>query len=105
MLALGLVNGIHDTASVHPEASIHSSVTLGKHCVIGKCVIGEGSRIGDFSTVKDGAIIGKNVVIREYCLIGGSGFGFSADTDGKNERIPHIGVVVIEDDVEIFPFA
>lgn len=99
-----LPSGIHPSAIIHPEARIHRSVFVGDHCIIGKCTIGENSRIYPFSIIRDGSIIGKNVIIREYCLIGGTGFGFVRNEKRCLERIPHIGNVIIEDDVELFPY-
>lgn len=96
--------GVHPTALVDPGAEIHTSVSIGPFCVIGKCTIGEGSRIGAWTVVKDCVRIGRNVVIREHCMIGGVGFGLVRHPDGKLTRMPHIGNTVIEDDVEIFPY-
>ncbi|MFH1944814.1 MAG: hypothetical protein ABIJ35_06355 [Acidobacteriota bacterium] len=96
--------GIHPSAQIHPEADIHSTVAIGQFCIIGKCRIGEGSVVGPFSVVKDNVTIGKNVTVREYCLLGGAGFGFERDDHAVPQRIPHIGSVVIEDNVEIFPY-
>jgi UDP-3-O-[3-hydroxymyristoyl] glucosamine N-acyltransferase len=79
-------------------------VTISAFSIIGKCEIGENSIIGSHSIIKDGVIIGKNVVIREHCLIGGPGFGMVRDEHGHVFRMPHIGHTVIEDDVEIFPY-
>ena len=46
--------------------------------------------------------LGKNITIHENCTIGTEGFGFAKDEDGKWLHIPHIGLVIIEDNVEIF---
>jgi len=96
--------GIHSSARIHPEAMIHPTVSIGQGCVLGKCQIGENSRIHAYTIVKDNVIIGKGVIIREYCLIGGCGFGFVRDEADGLVRIPHIGGVIIEDDVELFPY-
>jgi len=96
--------GIHPTAFIHPEARIHQSVSIGPQCYIGKCEIGENSKIYFSTVIKDDSIIGKHVVIREFCFIGGPGFGFSTDRNGYYKRMPHIGNVIIEDYVELFPY-
>tara|TARA_E500000178_G_C16935025_1_gene713567 strand:- start:281 stop:1246 length:966 start_codon:yes stop_codon:yes gene_type:complete len=67
---------------------IESNVIIGENCVIGSGVI-----------IKN-TIIGKNVVIQDNCKIGQKGFGF-IPVNGKNVKFPHIGKVIIEDDVEI----
>ena len=96
--------GIHPTASVHPEATIHPSVSIGAYSIVGRCEIGEGSRVANYCVIHDRSIIGRRVDIRDYCTIGGAGFGFVRNEQGVLERIPHVGGVVIEDDVEIFPY-
>jgi UDP-3-O-[3-hydroxymyristoyl] glucosamine N-acyltransferase len=96
--------GVHPTANVHPEAIIHPTVSIGQYCLIGKCRIGENSRVHAYSIIKDNVMIGKGVIIREYCLIGGCGFGFVRDEADGLVRISHIGGVIIEDDVELFPY-
>jgi len=45
--------------------------------------------------------IGKNVIIRSGATIANEGFGLSPDSDGKFHRVPHTGIVVLEDDVQI----
>ena len=96
--------GIHPTVIIHPAAEIHSSVSIGPHCIIGNCEIGENSQIHSFTVIKDNTKVGKNVIIREHCLIGGCGFGYVRHNDGHLERMPHIGLVTVEDDVELFPY-
>jgi UDP-3-O-[3-hydroxymyristoyl] glucosamine N-acyltransferase LpxD len=96
--------GIQPSSIIHPEADIHSTVSIGRNCMIGKCKIGENSRIHAYTTIKDNVIIGKGVIIREYCMIGGCGFGFVRDEADRLVRIPHIGRVIIEDYVELFPY-
>ena len=97
-------DGIHPTAFVHSEARIHPSVSIGPYCIIGNCEIGEHSIIHSSVVIKDSTIIGKNVIIREFCLIGGTGFGHIRDQNGHLQRMPHVGRAIIEDDVELLPF-
>jgi len=110
---------------VHPSAVIGRNVTLGKDVSVQPCaVVEDGSSIGERTVIGAGVYIGPessvgadtliypNVVIRERTavgsrviihsgtVIGSDGFGF-AMIDGKHVKIPQIGVVVIEDDVEI----
>ena len=97
--------GIHPTAIVDDRADIHESVHIGPYCIIGACLIGEGSRIHAHTIINDHVRIGKNVTIMEHCVIGSLGFGFVRDDDETPLWITQIGGVVIEDDVEIFPFS
>jgi len=97
--------GIHRTAVIHPQAEIDPSVTVGPNAIVGKCSIGKNSRIGAFTIIKDGAIIGRGVTIREFCHVGGCGFGMVRDDITKRLlRFPHIGRVILEDEVELFPY-
>jgi UDP-3-O-[3-hydroxymyristoyl] glucosamine N-acyltransferase len=97
--------GIHPTAIVYDKAQIHPSVSIGPFCIIGNCKIGKGSRIDAYTKIYDGSVLGKNVTVREHCVIGGPGFGYAVKENSEPARIPHIGKAVIEDNVEIFPFA
>lgn len=94
----------HETASVDPEADIHPFVYIGPRCIIGKCVIGEHTIIDANTIIKDNVEIGEHVRIREFCLIGGTGFGYIWNDDGSLRLFPHVGKVVIEDYVDIFPY-
>jgi len=67
---------------------IESNVEIGKNCLIGSGVIIKNS------------IIKNNIVIQDNCKIGQKGFGF-IPVKGKNIKFPHIGMVVLEDHVEI----
>lgn len=97
--------GIHPTAIVHPDAHIDETVSIGPYAIVGRCSIGKNSCVGAFTLIKDGAIIGKEVIIREHCHIGGCGFGMVRDESTKKLlRFPHIGRVVLEDEVELFPY-
>jgi UDP-3-O-[3-hydroxymyristoyl] glucosamine N-acyltransferase len=89
-----------------------NNVLIGKNCKIGKnsiigsnCIIehdvkiGKNCIIGSGSIIKN-TIIGDNVVIQDDCKIGQKGFGF-IPINNKNIKFPHIGKVVIENEVEI----
>jgi UDP-3-O-[3-hydroxymyristoyl] glucosamine N-acyltransferase len=125
--AAQLLNPLPPPASgVHPSAQVHASAVLGDGVHVGAlAVIGAGVRIGARSVVHphvvvyDGVEIGEDCVlhsgvhVREACrlgqrvvvqngaVIGGDGFGFARADDGHYEKIPQLGIVVIEDDVEI----
>jgi len=87
---------------------------IGKNTVIGNNVkiypnsfVGDNVEIGDNTVLFAGAriysetIIGKNCVIHSGTIIGSDGFGFAPNPDGTYDKIPQIGNVIIEDDVEI----
>ena len=112
-------SGIDPLASISPSAKIGQNVYIGAFAVVGDgavigdgtqiyphTVIGEGVTIGDNCllypniTVYQGCKIGKNVTIHAGSVIGADGFGFAPNAEGY-DKIPQIGIVVIEDDVEI----
>ncbi len=92
---------------VHDFATIADHAQIGTRCVIYPCAyIGEGVRIGDDSVIYpnvviyEGARIGNRVIINANSSIGADGFGY-ATHKGVHYKIPQVGGVVIEDDVEI----
>jgi UDP-3-O-[3-hydroxymyristoyl] glucosamine N-acyltransferase len=114
-----VAEGVHSTAIVDASVSMGRGVRVGALCTIGAgCVLGNnvilhprvvlypGVMIGDDSLIHAGVIIrekvqiGKRVVIQNGAVIGSDGFGFAADA-GEYRKIPQVGTVVIEDDVEI----
>jgi UDP-3-O-[3-hydroxymyristoyl] glucosamine N-acyltransferase len=97
-------NTIHPTAIVHPNASIGVNVSIGPFAIIEKCEVGDNSIIGAQSIIKDNVKIGANVLISEYCNIGGQGFGHIINEYHKLENMSHIGTVIIDDEVELFPY-
>lgn len=78
-----------DATTIYPGCFVGSGVKIGKHCVIYPNV-----------TIMDGSIIGDRVCIHAGSVIGSDGFGYQ-QVEGRHEKIPQIGIVEIEDDVEI----
>lgn len=112
-------------SGIHPTACIDPSAIVGENCYIGPFVyIGEGATVGDGSQIYAHTVIEKNakvgsdcllypnvsvyhdceignrVILHSGCVIGADGFGFAPAADGY-EKIPQIGKVIIEDNVEI----
>lgn len=84
-----------------PDARLGSGVDLAPGVVLGPRVsIGDGSSVGP-NTVLANCTIGRNVSIGANCTFGLPGFGYERGADGVLRRFPHIGGVVIEDDVAI----
>ncbi|MDX9760084.1 MAG: UDP-3-O-(3-hydroxymyristoyl)glucosamine N-acyltransferase [Bacteroidota bacterium] len=111
--------GVHPASFVDPTATIGEDVTIAAFACVGR-----GSQIGRGSVIAEGAVIRDEVIIGEHCLIypnvtildrtrmgdrvivhagttiGSDGFGFAPVAD-RFEKIPQVGTVIIDDDVEI----
>ena len=93
--------GVDALAFVAESAQIGKDVYIGPFTYVGDGVkIGDGTRIYPNVTIYDGCQIGNNVTIHAGAVIGADGFGFAPNTEGY-EKIPQMGIVIIEDDVEI----
>ncbi|WP_439516778.1 UDP-3-O-(3-hydroxymyristoyl)glucosamine N-acyltransferase [Sediminibacterium sp.] len=97
-----------DERKISEKASIHQSVKLGKSAAIGDFVvikenveIGDNVNIGENTIIKENTKIYDNVYIGCNCTIGGVGFGYEKDELGEYILIPHIGNVIIKNNVEI----
>ena len=84
------------------SSEIHPTVKLGKNVVIEDgCYIAENVIIEHNVVIHSGTIIGKNSRIRSCSSIGGDGFGFERLDNGEPLRFPHLGAVMIGDNVEV----
>jgi len=92
---------IHPSAIIHPEAKIAENCHIGPYTYIGKCEISEGTIIQANCYINDSVTIGKNVIIQAGAVIGNDGFGYQRNKEGALEKFPHIGGVIIKDNVEI----
>jgi len=93
---------IHPSAVISSSAKLSPSSSIGAHVFIGDdVVIGDGTAIHPGAIIYDGTVIGRNVVIGAGAVIGFDGFGYAPDAKGEFTKIPQIGNVIIEDDVEI----
>lgn len=113
-------------SGIHPTAVIAESATVGEGCYIGAYVVvdegavvgsgvklyphvylGDGVKVGDGSTlysgvkVYEGCKVGQRCIIHSGAVIGADGFGFAPNAQGSYDKIPQIGIVTLEDDVEI----
>lgn len=93
--------GVHPTAFVDDNAVVHNKTYIGPFAYVGKCTIGEGTVIYGHCHLYDGVVIGKNVTIHAGAVLGADGFGYSRNKNGRLEKFPHIGGIIIEDDVEV----
>ena len=99
--ALPRPHGVHPTAVISPAANIAANVSIGPLCSIGAAEIGTGSILHAGVHIYDGVRIGSNVIIHSGTVIGADGFGYERNEQGELVKFPHVGGVVIEDNVEI----
>jgi UDP-3-O-[3-hydroxymyristoyl] glucosamine N-acyltransferase len=119
-MAKANLNGIQEPSYISKSAKIGENVFIGAFAYLGNNVIlgdnvkiypqvflGDHVTIGDNSVLYPGVkihhdcVVGKSVCIHAGCVIGGDGFGYAPQTDGSFKKIPQIGNVVIENNVEI----
>lgn len=113
-------SGIEQPSFIAKSAALGKDVYVGAFSYIGEnviigdnvyiypgCYIGDNVVINDASClyagvkIYDGCSLGSRVIIHSGTVIGGDGFGFAPQKDGNYRKIPQIGNVIIEDDVEI----
>ena len=108
-LAVQRLHGMrkHPHAGIHPRATVEPTATIGEGTILYPGVyVGAGTRIGRDCVlhpnvvVYEDCVIGDRVTIHANASIGQDGFGF-ATHEGVHHKIPQVGNVVIEDDVEI----
>jgi UDP-3-O-[3-hydroxymyristoyl] glucosamine N-acyltransferase len=106
---------IHESSVIEGnKVMIGANVVIGKNCKISNQVmiypnvtiydnveIGEGTTIHAGCIICDDTKVGKNCMILPGAVIGSDGFGFEENPDGSYNRIPQLGNVVIEDNVEV----
>jgi UDP-3-O-[3-hydroxymyristoyl] glucosamine N-acyltransferase len=111
--------GVHPSAQVDPSATLGPDVHVGALAVVGArtrvgarsvlhahavlyedVTVGEDCVVHSGVQVREGCRLGSRVIVQNGAVIGGDGFGFARGPEGY-EKIPQIGIVVVEDDVEI----
>jgi len=75
---------------VHPNVTLYPDVVVGRDCELHAGVV-----------LREGSVLGDRVTLQPGVVIGGDGFGYVADEQGAPRRVPQLGTVSIEDDVEI----
>ncbi|MDG1022525.1 MAG: UDP-3-O-(3-hydroxymyristoyl)glucosamine N-acyltransferase [Flavobacteriaceae bacterium] len=111
--------GIHESAVIHPLAKLAEDVYVGANVTLGDCVLESGVQIHSNCFVGDQVLIGKNTTLKPNVtvlnesqiganctfhsgvILGSDGFGFAPQESGAYLKIPQLGKVVIQDDVEI----
>jgi UDP-3-O-[3-hydroxymyristoyl] glucosamine N-acyltransferase len=89
-------------AAIGSGARIGARTIVGPHVVIGdECTVGEDCLLHAHASVRERVVIGNRVVLQNAAVVGSDGYGFAKRPDGSHRKIPQVGRVVIEDDVEI----
>ena len=98
---------VGDNCYIGPFVAIAEGAEIGEGCVLHPHVtIGKNAKVGDNTEIYSNAVIyhdckvGKRCILHAGCVIGADGFGFQPTEEGY-EKIPQIGIAIIEDDVEI----
>jgi UDP-3-O-[3-hydroxymyristoyl] glucosamine N-acyltransferase len=93
---------------IAPFVSIGENVTIGNNCMIhSNCCIDDNVHVGSSCqiygnvTIYNDCVIGNNCILHAGAVIGSDGFGFAPTEDGSYKKIPQMGNVIVEDDVEI----
>jgi UDP-3-O-[3-hydroxymyristoyl] glucosamine N-acyltransferase len=113
------VPGVHPSASVAEGVQIASTATVGPSCVVeagavigeyahlqAQVFVGRNAIVGDASWLMPGVVLatecqlGKRVRVQPGVVIGSDGFGYEF-VQGRHEKVPQVGIVVVGDDVEI----
>ncbi|MFN8671426.1 MAG: UDP-3-O-(3-hydroxymyristoyl)glucosamine N-acyltransferase [Candidatus Sericytochromatia bacterium] len=93
---------ISELSYIGKNVVIKENVTIFPYVYIGdNSFIDENTIIYPNTSILHSSIIGKNVIINANCVIGSDGYGFVQDKNNNHHKIPQIGNVIIEDDVEI----
>ncbi|MBI4355054.1 MAG: UDP-3-O-(3-hydroxymyristoyl)glucosamine N-acyltransferase [Candidatus Omnitrophica bacterium] len=105
---LGKEVRLGEGVSIGPLAVIGDRVRLGERVAVGACcVVGDDCAIGDDTrlhanvSIYAGTQIGRRALVHSGVVIGSDGFGFVTDEQGRYLKIPQVGRVIIEDDVEL----
>ena len=113
-------SGVHPTAVIHQGARVDPTAHVGAFAVVAEgarvearavlhphVVLYRGAEVGEDSvlhsgvSIREGCRVGRRVILHDNVVIGADGFGFTRDANGRHVKIPQIGIVEIEDDVEI----
>jgi len=83
-------------ATVGPRTVIHPNVSIGPRAKIGaNCVL------HSHVVVREGVVLGDRVIVQNGAVLGSDGFGFARRADGTHHKIPQVGALVVEHDVEV----
>lgn len=99
---------ISNTAAIGPYVVVEEGVSIGEETIVYSfCYIGKNTRIGKDCifypnvVLREEVTIGNGVIIHPGSVVGSDGFGYDVQRDGTQVKIPQLGTVVIEDDVEL----
>jgi UDP-3-O-[3-hydroxymyristoyl] glucosamine N-acyltransferase len=106
---------VHPEAQIHPSACVMANVVICKGAVVGArsvlfpgVFVGEGARLGEECwlypnvVLRERVLLGNRVMIHSGSVVGADGFGYVFDAQQKaHVKVPQVGIVRIEDDVEI----
>jgi UDP-3-O-[3-hydroxymyristoyl] glucosamine N-acyltransferase len=105
---------VDPAAKLGPDVSVGPFVSIGARAIVGArsilyphvvvgpdAVVGADCVVHAHASIREAVRLGDRVVVQDAAVIGSDGFGFARRADGSHQKIPQVGSVVIEDDVEI----
>lgn len=105
---------VHDGADVAPDASIGAFAVIEEKARVGArtivyphVTVGHAAEIGEdcvlhaHVSIRERVTLGNRVIVQDGAVVGSDGYGFAREADGRHVKIPQVGGVVVEDDVEI----
>jgi UDP-3-O-[3-hydroxymyristoyl] glucosamine N-acyltransferase len=93
--------GIHPSAIIDPEAEISPNCYIGPLAYVGRSKIGDNTFIDGNCFIYDDVTIGNDVRVQAGTIIGSDGYGYQRNEKMEFEKFPHLGGVIIEDNVDI----
>ena len=109
---------VHPEANVHPDAAVLAGATVERGASVGaRAVLSSGAHVGEGASVGEDCVLHPNAAVLAFCrvgarvilhassVIGSDGFGYAFDPEGpggpEHFKIPQVGIVRVEDDVEV----
>jgi UDP-3-O-[3-hydroxymyristoyl] glucosamine N-acyltransferase len=96
---------IAETARIAPGTALGQNVDVGEYAIIEAGVqVGDNTVLGNHVILRQGTVVGRDCAIEQFTVIGNTGFAFEQDEEGQFFNLPHLGRVIIGENVQIGAF-